>query len=153
MVSTKNAPRRGIRPATPPKTLRRPARGSAHRAEPVPDLRESFAALKGLLVKHARHLMVVTDAPDEYTLNTRKRGASGEPMLFGSAQMRTSHVSYQLMPMQLDPALAAALTPGLRKHLQGKRGFSFTTLDPAVLEELDLLTRAAMASFTRKGFA
>jgi hypothetical protein len=123
------------------------------RAEPTPDLREAFAALKGVLAKHGRHLLVVFDTPDEYTLNTRKPAPDGKPVQFGSVQLRPTHVLYEFTPIQFDPALAAAISPALRRHLQGKRGFTFTTLEPALLEELDLLTRAGMASFSRKGLA
>ena len=53
------------------KRTRPPKRRPAPRASaPLVDLRPAFAALKALLVKHARHLVVVHDAPDEYYLNT-----------------------------------------------------------------------------------
>ncbi|HTT11111.1 MAG TPA: hypothetical protein VMG60_09500 [Burkholderiaceae bacterium] len=133
------------RPAT-----RRPDRRQAPRP---PDLRPLFAALKGLLARHARHLLVVHDAPDEYFLNTRKRTADGKPMFFGAVELTRSHVVYRLMPLQLDPALAAALSPALRKQMRGNSAFNLTEVDPPALEELDRLTRAAMASFERKGLA
>jgi hypothetical protein len=133
----------------------RPAarRPGPRKPQPSADLRPLFAALKALLVKHARHLVVVHDAPDEYYLNTRKVAANGQPMFFGAVELTRSHVAYRLMPLQLDPALAAAVSPALRKRMQGKSGFSFTEPDPLALEELDRLTRAGMASFERKGLA
>lgn len=152
MVSAKT-PRSGARPP-PADRPRRPPRAPTRQAPaPAIDLRATFAALKNVLARHAHHLQVIFDAPDEYTLNTRKPAQDGKPMLFGSVLLRGTHVTYQLTPIALDPALAAAVSPALRKHLQGKRGFSFTALEPPLLEELDLLTRAAMASFTRKGLA
>jgi len=120
---------------------------------PPPDLRPAFAALKALLVKHARHLVVVHDAPDEYYLNTRKPDPNGKPMFFGAVELTRHHVKYQLMPVQLDPALAGTVSPALRRHMQGKGGFAFTEPDPVLFEELDRLTRAGMASFERKGLA
>jgi hypothetical protein len=113
----------------------------------------TFAALKALLVKHARHLVIVHDAPDEYYLNTRKPGPNGKPMFFGAAQVKRNFVAYHLMPLYIDAALAAAVSPELRKRMQGKSCFNFTELDPATLQELDRLTRAGMASFERKGLA
>jgi hypothetical protein len=166
MVSTKKPPRAGARPAERgapqprapglrPRQGARPSfvRRAAMDARGVPDLHATFAALRGVLAKHARHLLVVFDTPDEYTLNTRKPGQDGAPVLFGSTQLRGTHVTFELMPLQLDPVLAAALSPGLRRHLQGKRGFTFTHLEPALLEELDLVTGAGMASFNRRGLA
>jgi hypothetical protein len=152
MATAKKAPRSGVRPARTD-APRRAARAPLHHAPPSADLRATFAALKNVLGRHARHLQVMFDEPDEYTLNTRKPAQDGKPIAFGSVQLRASHVAYQLTPMQFDAALGAAISPALRKHQQGRRGFSFTALEPALLEELDLLTRAAMASFTRKGFA
>lgn len=112
-----------------------------------------FIALKALLTKHARHLVVVHDAPDQYYLDTRKRAPDGKTMFFGQVLLKHDHVSYHLMPVQVDPQLAAAISPSLRKHLQGKSAFRFDALDPIALEELDRLTRAGMASFERKGLA
>lgn len=120
---------------------------------PQVDLRPAFAALKALLTKHARHLVVVHDAPDEYYLNTRKPAADGKPMFFGAVQMRRSHVTYQLMPLQIDPALAAMVSPALRKRMSGKTSFNLTEPDPVSLEELDRLTRAGMASLERRRLA
>jgi len=135
---------------TPPPFRRPPVRRST--PQPV-DMRTTFAALKALLVKHARHLIVVHDAPDEYYLNTRKPGANGKPMFFGAVEVKRNYVAYHLMPLSVDPALAAAIPPALRARMQGKSCFNFTAPDRAALEELDLLTRAGMASFERKGLA
>ncbi|HYS14918.1 MAG TPA: hypothetical protein VEN28_16540 [Burkholderiaceae bacterium] len=130
--------------------LRRPP---PRQAPPAIDLRPAFAALKALLVKHARHLVVVHDAPDEYYLNTRKPGPDGKPMFFGAVELKRGHVVYQLMPLRVDAALSELISPALRKHLQGKHSFTLTEPDPLMLEELDRLNRAGMASFERKGLA
>jgi hypothetical protein len=135
----------------PAPAARRP---SARRAAPARvDRSALFAALKSLLVKHARHLVVVHDAPDEYYLDTRKAGPDGKPMFFGAVEARRDYVAYHLMPLYADPALAAAVSPALRKRMHGRSCFHFTDPDPAALEELDRLTRAGMASFERKGLA
>jgi hypothetical protein len=133
---------------------RRPERRPERRpAAPAVDTRGLFAALKDLLVKHARHLVIVHDAPDQYYLNTRKPAPDGKPMFFGEVRMNRNNVAYHLMPLAVDPALAAMVSPALRKRMQGKSCFNFTEPDPVALEELDRLTRAGMASFERKGLA
>jgi hypothetical protein len=121
-------------------------------AQPI-ELRQAFVALKALLLKHARHLVVVHDAPDEYYLNTRKPAPNGKPMFFGAVELKQGRVEYRLMPLFVDPALANALSPALRQRMQGKSSFNFTEVDAGALEELDRLTRAGMASFERKGLA
>jgi hypothetical protein len=140
--------------ATDRRPKRAPPRGL--RLAPAPsaaDLDAIFAALKALLVRQARHLVVVFDAPDEYTLDTRKHGPDGKPLLFGSVLRRRTHVAYRLMPLDVDASIADALSPALRRHMQGKSSFHFTTPDPQLFVELDLATRAAMASFERRGLA
>ena len=142
MVTAKRRPR--------PATRRPPARG--HAPPPV-DIRATFAVLKGLLVKHARHLLIVHDAPDEYYLNTRKLGPNGKPVFFGAVMLKRSYVSYHLFPLYVDPALVTTVSPALRQRMQGKSCFNFDESDPVLFDELDRLTRAGMASFERKGLA
>jgi hypothetical protein len=112
-----------------------------------------FAALKALLARHARQLVIVHDAPDEYSLNTRKAGPNGKPMFFGAVHRRRNAIAYHLMPLYVDPALVQALSPALRRRLQGRSCFHFKSADEDTLEELDRLTRAGMASFARRGLA
>ena len=78
------------------------------RPQPVPAaaLDAVFAALKGLLAKHAYHLNVVHDLPDHYYLETRKPGPDGKPVFFGAVQRRKGYVAYHLMPLATDAALA-----------------------------------------------
>lgn len=120
---------------------------------PPLDLSATFSALKGLLVKHARHLLIVHDAPDEYYLNSRKPAPDGKPLFFAAVDLKRDHVIYRLMPVQVDPSLATLVSPALRKFMQGRGTFAFTEPDPVALEDLDRLTRAGMASFERKGLA
>jgi hypothetical protein len=136
----------------------RPARHPPRRAaQPAPrpsvDLGATFAALKALLVRHERHLVVVHDAPDQFYLNTRKPGPDGKPLFFGAVELKRYNVLYRLLPLHVDPALVSGLSPALRKHLQGKADLAFTGIDPPLIEELDRITRAGMASFERKGLA
>jgi hypothetical protein len=117
------------------------------------ELDEVFASLKGLLAKHAYHLTVVHDLPDNYYLETRKPGPNGRPMFFGAVQRRKNYVAYHLMPLATDPALAAAISPTLRKRMQGKSCLNFSAPDPAAFAELDRLTRAGLASFQKSKLA
>jgi hypothetical protein len=125
------------------------------RPQPVPAaaLDAVFAALKGLLAKHAYHLNVVHDLPDHYYLETRKPGPDGKPVFFGAVQRRKGYVAYDLMPLATDAALAAALSPALKKRMQGKSCFHFSAIEPAAFAELDRLTRAGLASFQRNRLA
>ncbi|MCX8005161.1 MAG: hypothetical protein N2688_09420 [Burkholderiaceae bacterium] len=126
---------------------RRPAPGGGR------ELDEAFAALKAILARHAYHLSVVHDLPDHYYLQTRKPGPDGQPAFFGSVERLRDHVRFALAPLATDAALAASLSAPLRRHLRGKRAFHFVALDPAAAAELDRITRAALASYQRRGLA
>lgn len=132
----------------------RPAPRAARPAPPsAAELDEVFATLKGLLARHAYHLTVVHDLPDHYYLETRKPGPDGKPIFFGAAQRHRHHVAFDLAPLAKDAALAATVSPALRKRMQGKSRFSFSAPDAAAVAELDRLTRAGLASFQRNKLA
>ena len=61
---------------------------------------------------------------------------TGRPLFAAAVQIRKSYVSYHLMPVYMDPALLATVSPALRKRMQGKACFNFTTIDPADAREL-----------------
>ncbi len=56
------------------------------------------------------------------------------------------------MPVHLQPELAAALSPGLRRRMQGKSCLNFAEVDDALLQELSALTKAGFASYAEQGF-
>jgi len=70
--------------------------------------------------------------------NPRK---AGERMWFGSVRAGKAYVSYHLMPVYTHAALAAKISPALRKRMQGKSCFNFKVADEALFTELEALTR------------
>jgi hypothetical protein len=114
-----------------------------------------FAAVKPALSAQASRLAVKTDAPNEYALVTKSASPypqhKGQPMWFGAVKIGKAYVSYHLMPLYMNAPLAKTISPGLKKHMQGKSCFNFTvTPSPETLEELRRLTTAAADHWDRQ---
>lgn len=105
-----------------------------------------FAALSKLLRKHSSGMSVKTDAPDHLYIEIPGATPKAKPAFFGAVQVRKSYVSYHLMPIYEQPALLDGISDDLRKKMQGKSCFNFSTEDPALFKELDALTRACAVS-------
>jgi hypothetical protein len=103
-----------------------------------------FAALKTVLKKHERTLKVLKDEPREYTLVTKSNSNRGQPMWFGSVRAGKAYVSYHLMALYFNPAMNAMVSAGLKKRMQGKTCFNFTSVDKELFVELKTLTQAAV---------
>lgn len=57
------------------------------------------------------------------------------------------HVSFHLMPVYACPDLLKGLSTSLKKRMQGKSCFNFTTIEPAHVKELAALTKTGIARF------
>jgi hypothetical protein len=56
------------------------------------------------------------------------------------------------MPVYVRPALLAALSPELKKRMQGKSCFNFSAIDKPLFKELSALTKAGFDSYKEQGF-
>jgi hypothetical protein len=56
----------------------------------------------------------------------------------------------RMIPVYANAALRDALSPSLRKRMQGKSCFNFTTIEPAHLEELARVTKKGFTGFIKK---
>jgi hypothetical protein len=117
----------------------------------------AFAALKALLERHAKGLVVQSDTDAVYSLGGRVASPfpqhKGHPMWFGSAKLGKAYVSFHLMPLYMNPALTKIVSPALKKRMQGKTCFNFKAVpEPELLKELEQLTEAAIQDWTAKGW-
>ena len=107
---------------------------------------DTFAALRAILEPHAKGMTVTVDEPGHYQLaSPTLTDRIGRPLFSASVQVNKNYVSYHLMPLSGNNALRDSLSPSLRKRMQGKSCFNFTTVEPGQLKEL--------AAVTKKGFA
>lgn len=110
-----------------------------------------FGALREILRKHSRGLLVLSDTPTDFTLATRAVLLNKQPMWFGCVKSGKSAVSYHLMPLYVNPRLQAAVPPELLPRKQGKTCFNFKRPDPKLFAMLDELTRLGREQFEKHG--
>src|SRR5579863_9060752 len=119
------------------------------------DFAATFAALKTVFARHAKRLAVKADTPTEYTLVTKRPSPfphhKGQPMYFGSVRLGKAYVSFHLVPLYMNPALAGGMTPELKKRMQGKACFNFKqSPEPELMAELKSLTAKSIAQWSEK---
>lgn len=102
-------------------------------------LREILAPLRSRLV-------ATKDGPDGLTLEIP--GLEGKPWGYvAGIRMGKRYVSYYLMSVYAFPDLLESLSPRLRKRMQGKSCFNFSSVDEALFEELDRVTQTGFERF------
>ena len=75
-----------------------------------------------------------------------------EGQQFAGIRIGKRYVSYYLTPVYMWPDLLSNLSPELRRRMQGKSCFNFTSIDPALMSELEGLTRASFDRFRTECF-
>jgi hypothetical protein len=119
------------------------------------DFAAVFTTLKTVLEKYAKRLAVKTDSPVEYNLVTKSPSPfpqhKGQPMWFASIRVGKAYVSFHLLPLYMNPALANTISPELKKRMQGKACFNFKT-EPGkeLLAELRRLIEAGLKLWGEK---
>jgi hypothetical protein len=121
------------------------------------DFARIFSALTRALASQASCLALGTDAPGDYTLVTKSPSPfpqhKGQTMWFGAVRSDKAYVSYHLMPLYTNAALASTISPALKKRMPGKSCFNFkTTPEPEILAELKRLTATAVDHWASQGW-
>ena len=107
------------------------------------DLPAVHQRLKAILAPYRGRLHVAADGPGGMTLELP--GYKGEPWGFVAAtRLGKRYVSYYLMSVYAEPAIAAGMSPELRRRMQGKSCFNFTRVDEPLFEELGRITTATL---------
>jgi hypothetical protein len=106
----------------------------------------TFATLRGILEAHGSKLIVQVDSPGNYTLcSPTATDRIGRPLFLAAVQIKKSYVSFHLMPVYACPELLKGMSPSLRKRMQGKACFNFTTIEASHVKELAALTKKGLA--------
>jgi hypothetical protein len=112
------------------------------------DFEDTFRTLRGLLERHGQRMTVTADTPRNYTLASPTMvDRTGKPLFAAAVMIMKTYVSFHLMPVYIDPTLLEEVSPALRKRMQGKACFNFTTIDAAQAKELSALTKKGLAGF------
>lgn len=124
-------------------------------------LEAAFTRLRELLVTHATQLTVGEDSARRYSLEaeigpatlTAWRGRVRKPRIpVAWVERRAASVALHLMGLEGNASLGAALSEPLRKRLQGKTCFHFTTVDDALFDELQHVVAEAISGMLRAGY-
>lgn len=95
----------------------------------------------------------VQPAPDTaYLLLGAPTEKYPDGLMFGSVNLGRRYVSYHLMCVYMAPDLLAAMSPDLRRRMQGKTCFNFTKVDDALFDELSAVTAGGRDLYAAKGW-
>jgi len=108
------------------------------------DFEAVFVHLKAILVPFASRFTVTADTDELYSLDTKHLFKNGKPIFFGAVRRGKAYVSFHLMPVYAQPDLQDGITPGLKKHMQGKSCFNFRAIDEQLFKELAKLTKTGI---------
>jgi hypothetical protein len=104
------------------------------------------ARLRAILLSHRGDLVVTRDGPEGMAIEVP--GLEGKPWGYVAGTRKgKSYVSLYLMPVYVDPALAASISPALAKRRQGKSCFNFTKVDEDLFAELSELAAKGIPGF------
>jgi hypothetical protein len=116
------------------------------------DFQEVFDKLKAILQPYESKMVVVADSDDHYALETTHVMKNKHRVYFGGVKIGKNYVSYHLMPVYALKELRMAISPELKKRMQGKSCFNFSVPDEKLFQQLAKLTKTGFQRFTSKEF-
>lgn len=110
------------------------------------DFKAVHDRLRAILEPLRSGLVATKDGPDGLTLEIP--GLEGKPYGYvAGTRVGKRYVSYYLMSVYAFPDLADSLSPELRKRMQGKSCFNFSTVDETLMAELERVTNAGFERY------
>jgi hypothetical protein len=110
-----------------------------------------FERLKAILKPYAPRMVVVKDDVTWYHLDTKFLGKNKRPVMFAAVRVGKGYVSFYLMCVYCKPEWIAEMSPGLKKRMQGKACFNFTSIDEELFDDLEALTKTGAEWFLKGG--
>lgn len=117
-----------------------------------PDFQAAFNGLRAVLKKFEPRLNVVCDNPNKYYLNGAYDEKRKNHIFFAAVEIKKNYVSFHLMPIYCCGEMKVAMSPELKKRMQGKACFNFKQPDAALFKELAALTKTGFATFKKAGY-
>jgi hypothetical protein len=112
----------------------------------MPDLVPVHDRLKRILAPYRDDLVVTKDGPEGMALEVP--GLEGKPWGYvAGTRLGKRYVSFYLMPVYASPELKASISPELRRRMQGKACFNFTSVDEVLFEELSGVAARGIPGF------
>jgi hypothetical protein len=114
------------------------------------DFQAVFEQLKSILQKFETRLLLKVDKPGSYSLDAPYSEKYKKELFFGAAQVKKNYVSYYLFPVYMFAELLKGISSELKKRMQGKSCFNFTSIDKELLRELKQLTKSGFEKFKKE---
>lgn len=111
------------------------------------DFNEVFVKLREILKPYAGKLVLASDTDRHYSLSGKTLMKNKHPVSFAGVTIGRAYVSFHLMPVYACPDMLEAMSPDLRKRMQGKSCFNFKAVDEKLFKELSKLTKTGFARF------
>jgi len=135
-------------------TAKKPAAKKPMTKKPGVDTSEFpkvFNRLKAILTPYAPRMVVAKDDETWYYLDTKFMGKNKRPIMFAAVRVGKNYVSFYLMCVYCNPKWMAEMSSSLKKRMQGKACFNFTTIDETLFAELEALTKVGAEWFLNGG--
>ena len=110
-----------------------------------------FDALREMLLPYRSTLSIAHDDPGHFYANCARPDAKGKAQFFGAVKVSGRKHLFHFMPIYDFPELLDAISPALKKRMQGKSCFNFTALSPALLSELQAVVQQGAAAYKTAG--
>src|SRR5580693_1572244 len=115
-----------------------------NRQEPTKQFEAVYSRLSEMLLRHKDKLSVAIEKPGEFWMAVTGATYRGKPLVFAGVRMGKNYVSYHLMSVYMRKVEMSA---DLKKRLQGKACFNFSTVDEKLFGELDELTTSGLKDY------
>jgi hypothetical protein len=116
------------------------------------DLTTVHDRLRNILRPYGDKLQLTKDGPEGLTLEIP--GLEGKPWGYvAGTRLGKRYVSYYLMPVYESPGALETMSPALRRRMQGKSCFNFSSIDESLFEELAAVTAQSIPGFEAKARA
>jgi len=115
-----------------------------------PDFAATFEGLRAILKPYAEKLIVTADTSQNYMLDVNHVMKNKHRLFFAGVRVGKGYVSFHLMPVYTCPELLGDMSAELKRRMQGKSCFNFTTPDEKLFKELGKLTKKGFARFNSK---
>jgi hypothetical protein len=103
-----------------------------------------YARLSEMILRHKDRLSVAIEKPGEFWMAVTGATYRGKPLVFAGVRMGKNYVSYHLMSVYMRKVEMSA---ELKKQLQGKACFNFSSVDEKLFGELDELTASGLKDY------
>ena len=112
------------------------------------DLRPVFERLKEIFAAYEPKMDIAQNTDNMYLLNTRYLLKKNYPLMFGGVRLGKNYVSYHLFSIYATLGEPIAMSPELKKRMQGRACFNFTTIDEPIFKELAKITKEGAKRFS-----